>query len=87
MINAWYVDDGTHCGSANDLCAALQIIEEDGPARGLHLNRAKSLLHIPECTSPVSNPLPGDIPITQGGFNLLGAPIGPSAPCENTVFS
>ena len=29
------------CGSATDLCAALRIIEEDGPACGLHLNRAK----------------------------------------------
>ena len=83
MINAWYLDNGTLCGSANDLCAALRIIEEDGPARGLHLNRAKSLLHIPECTSPISNPLPADIPITQGGFDLLGAPLVPLL----TVFS
>ena len=62
------------------------IIEEDGPARGLHLNWAKSLLHIPECTSPISNSLRADMPITQGGFDLLGSPICPSAHCE-TVFS
>ena len=47
LINAWYLDDGTLCGSATDLHAALTIIEEDGPTRGLHLNRSKSLLHIP----------------------------------------
>ena len=26
LINAWYLDDGTICGSASDLCAALAII-------------------------------------------------------------
>ncbi len=55
-INAWYLDDGTLCGSANDLSAALAIIEEDGPARGLYLNREKSLLYIPEDATPVPQP-------------------------------
>ena len=63
---AWYLDDGTLCGSANDLRAALAIIEEDGPARGLHLNRAKSLLHIPVDDPLNHNPLPADIPTTRG---------------------
>ena len=39
QINAWYLDDGTLCGSAKVLHTALNIIEEEGPARGLHLNR------------------------------------------------
>ena len=47
-LNAWYLDDGTLMGSPEDLAAALRIIEEDGPSVGLHLNRAKSLLFIPE---------------------------------------
>ena len=46
-LNAWYLDDGTLMGSPEDLAAALNIIEEDGPSVGLHLNRAKSLLFIP----------------------------------------
>ena len=29
-INAWYLDDGTMCGSPNDLGEALKIVEEDG---------------------------------------------------------
>ena len=37
LINAWYLDDGIFCGSASDLCAALAIIESEGPPRGLHL--------------------------------------------------
>ena len=46
-INVWYLDDGTLCGSADDLLSALNIIEQEGPPRGLYLNREKSLLHIP----------------------------------------
>ena len=56
MINAWYLDDGTLCGSANDLCAALRIIEEDGPARGLHLNRLS--LSFTSLSAPLLFPTP-----------------------------
>ena len=54
LINAWYLDDGTICGSSRDLQKALDIIEEDRSACGLHPNRAKSLLLssttvLPEC--------------------------------------
>ena len=41
LMNAWYLDNGTLCGSGKDLLKALRIIEEDGPARGLCLNRGK----------------------------------------------
>ena len=64
---------------------ALRIIEEDGPPRGLHLNRAKSLLFVP-ANSPLSpNPLPADIPVTREGFSLLGCPVGPATFCEDFV--
>ena len=76
VINAWYLDDGTLRGSARYLQAALTIIEGEGPALGLHLNRAKSLLYIPEGASPTTNPLPPDIPTTSEGFVHLGSPIG-----------
>ena len=79
VINTWYLDDGTLCGSARDLCSALAIIDEDGPTRGFHLNRVKSLLHIPEGSLPIPNPLPPDIPISEEGFVLLGSPIGPAS--------
>ena len=45
LINAWYLDDGSLCGSLEDLVKALNIIEEDGPARGFFVNRSKSTLH------------------------------------------
>ena len=46
-INAWYLDDGSLCGSAAVLAKALKIVEDEGPSRGLQLNRSKSLLYIP----------------------------------------
>ena len=84
LINAWYLDDGTLSASADDLSAALAIIEEEGPRRGLHLNRSKSLLYIPEQSSSSHNPLPHDIPITRGGFILLGSP---PTHCEQTMMA
>ena len=61
-IYAWYMDDGTLYGSPEDLAKAMKIIEEDGSSRGLHFNRAKSLLYIPANADISSNPLPPDIP-------------------------
>ena len=43
-VNAWYMDDGTLCGSPTDLARALGIIEEMGTSRGLVMNQNKSLL-------------------------------------------
>ena len=71
LINAWYLDDGTLCGCAGDLTSALDIIETEGPARGLHLNRSKSLLH----AVAVNNPHFSNIPCVSGGFDLLGTPL------------
>ncbi len=85
-INAWYLDDGTLCGSPNDLQLALRIVEEDGPGRGLRLNRSKSLLFIPEDADAARNPLPPEIPISRSGFCLLGAPIGPAEFCNASTM-
>ena len=61
-INVWFLDDGTLCGSPDDLLKALLLVEEDGPSRGLLLNRQKSLLSISEDSS-ASNLLPSEIPL------------------------
>ena len=81
-LNVWYLDDGTLMGSPGDLAAALQILERDGPPLGLHLNRGKPLLFIPEDADADQSPLPPDIPITRRGFSLLGCPVGPPDYCE-----
>ena len=81
-LNAWYLDDGTLAGSPEDLAAALNIVERDGPALGLHLNRAKSSLFIPSEADADRSTLPPDITVTRRGFSLLGCPIGPPDFCE-----
>ena len=48
-------------GSPGDLAAALQILERDGPPLGLHLNRGKSLLFIPEDADADQSPLPPEL--------------------------
>ena len=86
-INVWYLDDGTLCGNPNNLMRALEIVEEDGPARGLFLNRGKSLLYVPADLDAPDNPLPPEIPICRTGFCLLGAPIGPPEFRESKVLN
>ena len=71
----------------DNIAAALNIIESDGPPVGLNLNRAKSLLFIPEDVDASCSPLPPEIPITQRGFTLLGFPIGPASFCEEVFLS
>lgn len=84
LINVWYLDDGTLCGTEQELAIALSIIELEGPPRGLFLNKSKSLIYTP-ANSSITHPLLRDIPTSSDGFTLLGSPIGPSAFCEETV--
>ena len=81
-LNSRYLDDGTLIGSPDQLAAALDIIEREGPTVGLNLNRSKFLLFIPQEEDASTSPLPPDIPVTREGFSLLGCPIGPPAFCE-----
>ena len=80
-VNAWYLDDGTLCGSVSDIAAALTIIEKEGPEHGLHLNRSKCLIHTTEGVN-ISHPSLCDVPVASGGFDLLGTPVGPAEFCE-----
>ena len=84
--NLWFLDDGTLVGKPEDLQEALEILREEGPAKGLILSTGHTV-------RPPANPKstiwsPGD-PGQQGdpcnmglkrimtdGIILLGAPIG-----------
>ena len=78
LINVWYMylDDGTLCGSPEDLVKDFSIIEKDGLDKGFILKRMKSLLIIPEKNDFSLNPLPSDITVSREGYVLLGCPIG-----------
>ena len=69
LVNAWYLNDGTLCGSLDDLAAALSTIESEGPPRGLLLNRSKSLIVAP-ANFLLDHLLLSDIPVTSDGFSL-----------------
>ena len=84
-LNAWFLDDGTLIGPPSALSSPLNIVENDGPPRGLHLNRGKSLLYPPREVVIVDSPLLKDIPITHQGFILLGCPVGPASYCEDVL--
>ena len=44
LWQAWYMDGGTIIGTMEGLARAAEILLEEGPARGLFLNRAKCVL-------------------------------------------
>ena len=46
QANMWIMDDGTICGTRAELCSVISILEEEGPSRGLLLNKNKSLVWV-----------------------------------------
>src|SRR4051794_40397508 len=71
----WYLDDGTIIGSVEDVHKVFELIEVEGPARGLHLNVKKNEIWWPSRASP--DPFPADVDrVDNAGVKLLGAPIG-----------
>ncbi|XP_026420203.1 uncharacterized protein LOC113316197 [Papaver somniferum] len=46
-LHAWYLDDGTIIGDTLEVSTALQIIQSEGRARGLHLNINKTEIFWP----------------------------------------
>ena len=70
-LNLWYLDDSIISGDLNSLHQAMNLIESSGPSRGLHLNRSKCLLSLPQDLALPTNPLPPEIPTSTSGFTLL----------------
>ena len=71
----WYLDDGTIIGDVEDVYKVFQLIEKEGPARGLHLNVKKNEIWWPNRAS--EDPFPADVDrVDNAGVKLLGAPIG-----------
>ena len=65
---------------------ALEIVEAEGPAMDLLLNRSKSVLFIPPEEDPALSLLPSEIPCTRQGFTLLGCPVVPPSFCEASLL-
>ena len=78
--NAWIQDDGNIGGNREDLLAAVSILEQDGPPRGLHIRRDKSKVFCPSHHQDDDFPLGPDIErVRAEGFRVLGSPVGSAA--------
>ena len=96
--NKWYLDDGTIAGRPEDTLKTLHIIREFGPSLGLHLNLSKCEMITNDVdnfdkvvsdhtlsSSNITVPVELSRRKTSPNFVLLGAPIGNSDFCLQTV--
>lgn len=85
-LTVWYLDDGTVVGDAAEVARAWNLILEGVKKLGLNVNKKKCELFVPQ---GLHGDLPGElaeVPVVQGsGFELLGAPVGEKAFCEEYV--
>nr|GFA05641.1 hypothetical protein [Tanacetum cinerariifolium] len=77
---AWYLDDGTIIGDTMVVGKALELIMEDGPSCGLHINVDKTKVFWPkeDPRSRLAGIFPPNITRPLHGVKLLGGP----ASCE-----
>ena len=85
-LNAWFLDDGTLLGNLDQLGAAVDILQEEGPRLGLILSTAasvpppgkpKSTIWCPTPPEQQEDPLrKGLVFVKEEGVILLGAPLG-----------
>ena len=74
----WYLDDGTIVGPVDEVYQVFKLLQEKGPALGLHLNVSKNELWWPNRAS--EDPFPAEVErLDNAGVKLLGAPIGTRA--------
>ena len=92
-FNGWYLDDGSQIGEKEELQQVIDLLLEDGPARGLHLStyytsdspKCQVWTTSSECDS--GNPLDRGIPrVQEDGFTFLGAPIGSNEYTRNILL-
>ena len=87
-VNTWFLDDGTLVGELDDLQEVVDILVQQGPAKGLILstsantvapNRPKSSVWSPQDLGAVEEPLQQVPRVVEEGIILLGAPLGSAA--------
>ncbi|XP_076950775.1 putative WRKY transcription factor 39 [Bidens hawaiensis] len=80
-FHAWYIDDGTIIGKAEEVARALGIIRSEGASLGLRLNIRKTEIFWPSCddSKKVSGLFPGEISRPVMGVKLLGGVVSRDA--------
>ncbi|XP_026452060.1 uncharacterized protein LOC113352462 [Papaver somniferum] len=74
-LNSWYLDDGTLVGETTEVARDLQILREEGPARGLQLNIQKTEIFSPHPDPRCQIVFPSEIGRPDTGVRLLGGPV------------
>ena len=98
-LHAWYLDDGVVGGSTADVLRACDIVKASAKRIGLDLNQAKC--EVIFAKRPRFDPFPADVVLADGtvashgykrlytspngGFDLLGTPIGSDAFVDDYV--
>lgn len=79
---------GTLIGDTLEVAKALQILQEDGPARGLCLNVRKTEIFWPNPDPRCQAVFPSEVGRPSGGVKLLGGPVSLDAQfCSDTIHS
>ena len=87
LLNCSFLDDVTIIGNQASLQTAYDFLRDEGARVGLSLNPQKSLIHAPSLDSTILDPLGRGVPrAADGGFQLLGAPVG-NIPFSRDVVS
>ncbi|XP_021765938.1 uncharacterized protein LOC110730443 [Chenopodium quinoa] len=75
-LQAWYLDDGTIIGETLVLGKVMQLIMEEGPRFGLHLNveKTETFWHTEDPRSRLVGVFPLNIAQPLHGVKLLGGP-------------
>ena len=85
-LHTWFLDDGTLIGTADELGQVVDVLLQEGPARGLFLStrntvddptKAKTTVWSRPVDNDDDEPIQRGIPrVREAGITLLGAPIG-----------
>ena len=82
LYQAWYLDEGVLAGDRPAVLRAMHIIEEMGPALGLHINFAKCELF----SSKGNTFFPPAVTFSiLPNMDILGAPVGDYLHCSKFI--
>ena len=93
-LQAWFLDDGTFVGREEDLVRVMDLLVEEGPARGLVLSTTftspsspKTKVWSPQGEVELCEELAtrGVVAVEEEGVVLLGAPMGSQEFMEEAV--
>ncbi|XP_026400006.1 uncharacterized protein LOC113295887 [Papaver somniferum] len=87
-LHAWYLDNGTLIGDTMEVSKDLRIIQDEGPARGLHLNISKTEIFWPSVDPrrDMIGVFPTNISKPTRGVKILGGPVSMDLQfCSNMV--